>query len=74
MYEYGLFFGHVARLESSEPARREEAVDFRELRNGYPIDDTMELNFVPVLSLCNRASEGMQDVDIPTVISRQYVK
>jgi hypothetical protein len=49
-------------------------VDLRELRNGKHIDDTMELDFAPVLSSCNQASEGVQDVDITTVISTQNVK
>jgi hypothetical protein len=74
MYVYGFFFGYVTRLESPDPARLETFVDLRKLRKGNPSEDTIELNFVPVLSLCNRASEGIHEVDIPTVISKQYVR
>jgi hypothetical protein len=37
-------------------------------------DDTIESNIAPVLSLWSRARDGMQLVDMPTHISKVYVR
>jgi hypothetical protein len=48
-------------------------MDLRKLWKGNAIDDAREWTLALACSLCNRVGEGMQEVDIPTVISKQYV-
>jgi hypothetical protein len=72
MNAYGLFSDR-SRIERFEPEWPVPLVDVR-LRKREPRDNATEFIFSPVFSLCSRASDGMQLVDIPTHISRMYVR
>lgn len=71
IYAYGLFFGYPSMVESLELF--ELFVVLRRLRKGKPKEEAMDPSFGP-FSLCKRASEGMQLVEIPTQISIIYAR